>query len=99
MWSSLIGCNGKNKPGSNTDKQPHNKLQGGNCKEMAYFQATGLSCSAGWEQGDKKDTPSWKALPRRGASQWMAPMQGKGSWQRWASPPNKATHVDLLDDF
>lgn len=56
MHSDLIGCKGKNKPESSIDKKPHNKLQGGNCRPMAYVQATGLSCSAGWEQDDREDT-------------------------------------------
>lgn len=56
MWPDLIGCNGKNKPESSVDKKPHNELRGGNCRAMACVQATGLSCSAGWEQDDKKDT-------------------------------------------
>lgn len=97
MQSGLIGCNGKNKPGSNIDRQPHNRLHGGNCRAMAYFQATAVPLAGNKEI--KKMLPSWKALPRRGASQRTAPLQGKGSRQRWAPPPNKATHVDLLNDF
>lgn len=56
MHSDLIGCSGKNKPESSTDKKPRNKLQGGNCRPMACVQATGLSCSAGREQDDREDT-------------------------------------------
>lgn len=85
MHSDLMGSSGKNKPESSTDKKPHNKLQGGNCRPMAFVQATGLSCSAGREQDDREDTLQL-VLGEESANTWL---MGKGGEPEKGQHPHK----------
>lgn len=97
MWmqSSLIGCIGKNKPGSYIDKQSHNKPQEGKWNGIFPSHRTQLFCWLVTRRS--KRSPQMKGSLQKRSQLSSGPcVQKNRNWQRWASPSNTATHVDLI---